>query len=409
MEWLSGRMRVTAAFRRRSAGLGRYPRQRGNAKAGVVERPRRCLRGTAYSVFVPISASEVTNDAVFLQAKNRCIAVSEGLLIARYSSYCCHSSMERIQNCLEFQVRTPRIWLRIWPWFLRHVLSESAWRPIRILHGASLPTGSLVDVGNAWTRRLRNAQPQARVDWLYCGRSFLESTRAAAAINADLKVISAGLAVVDANCRVPSYSLTVIGPDPDNVLSRIRGHSSHANWWEFIAENSPFGQGVGVQLHRLQMGDVALMALPASYLMMVAKDLLSLSDSLLSKVRIFAGRVPESLAPRLSALVMPYDERLNGPNSPFRGTSSDFPARAMRHFAEIVFRDKPAGSLEAHRDAVRTALKDWERPTVLDRRRCSDEELIGLIRQNWEAAEGRSSVMLRKSVTTLASPANRLG
>ena len=99
-----------------------------------------------------------------------------------------------------------------------------------------------------------------------------------------------------------------------------------------------------------------LLALPSTYLGMVEEDLLALPDETLGRLRLFGLGIGTRVNPKLRALVMPYDARLDDRRSPIRGTRSDFASRALRHFAEVVLAQAPHGSADEHRARVEAAL-----------------------------------------------------
>src|SRR3546814_14194086 len=92
---------------------------------------------------------------------------------------------------------------------------------------------------------------------------------------------------------------------------------------------------------------------------------------------------------------MPYDDRLDGCDSPLPGTRSDFASRAAHHFVEAVVLDTPKASAEAHAKRVLTLLTNWRAPSLTSRPRRSDAELLPLISDHWEANGGRSAPLLR--------------
>lgn len=87
-------------------------------------------------------------------------------------------------------------------------------------------------VATAWGRRLAKAPVHISAGDLYAGRGFLEARRAAAHLDADLAVVSAGLGLVEATTRTPSYSLTTAPRDADSVLAKTEG--SATAWWEAL-------------------------------------------------------------------------------------------------------------------------------------------------------------------------------
>jgi hypothetical protein len=268
--------------------------------------------------------------------------------------------------------------------------------PPRALRAGAIPAGTLEEVGRAWLGRVRAATNRVAAADLYQGRSFVESRASARALGADLYVISAGLGLLREDSQVPAYSLTVTGEPPDNVLLRVKpnGEASPSAWWDMIVHKSPLGTGIA-ELVRGSSPNLVLLALPSAYLDMVSRDLAEIHGRSVSRLRFFARAIPASFPDKLRPAVMPYDDRLDGPDSTLQGTRTDFAARALHHFAAVVLHNNPDGSLDAHRRAVRSALSRWRRQVIPDRPRRTDSELIALIRDNWKAAEGKSGRMLR--------------
>ena len=136
-----------------------------------------------------------------------------------------------------------------------------------------------------------------------------------------------------------------------------------------------------------------LLALPSAYVEMLSRDLEKIQDNALERLYIFtsssgAKRVPE----RLLRCVLAYDERLEG-HPDYAGTRSDFPQRAMRHFVE---------QLHGHRltrkcamDAVQESLRVLKKPSLPQRERKSDPEILELIRTQWHNYAGSSSRLHR--------------
>src|SRR3546814_1067715 len=99
-----------------------------------------------------------------------------------------------------------------------------------------------------------------------------------------------------------------------------------------------------------------LVALSEAYIEMLAPELIALPSDDLARVRIFtaspAARMPDALRP----LRMPYDNRLDGPDSPCPGTLNDFASRALAHFVGFGRGTVPQASLDADVEAVRSAI-----------------------------------------------------
>lgn len=269
--------------------------------------------------------------------------------------------------------------------------------PTHMLRVASLSEGDLAEVVSSWTARVRAARKRVRADTLYCGRSFVEAKTAAAKLGADFYIVSAGLGLVRNDAQIPAYSATVTGGSLDNILGRIkstRGRgASLAGWWQALARRSPVGNALN-QVVRQSSG-LILMALPSAYLAMLAGDLVRVHWRSLQRVRIFTRAVPEAFPEKLRPMVMPYDDRFDGPDSKMPGTRADFASRALRHFVDHILDKDPNGDLKAHKRAVVTALRGMRRSPVLVRLRRSDDQIVNLIRRHWKAADGRSGRMLR--------------
>ena len=259
------------------------------------------------------------------------------------------------------------------------------------LSAGVLPTGELEIVVAEWKRRLAAADVTYPAKELYGGRNFALARDASRLTGSPLWVVSAGLGMVSVEDRVPAYSATVAGRKADSVLKKLPGSPTAGSWWRALA-----GAGSLARMIAASAASPVLLALPGSYLKMVESDLLGLSDVALQQLRIFTRSPQGRFDPRLQRLVLPYDVRLDGPDSPIRGTLSDFAARALRDFCSHVLSEFPGGSLAEHRLAVERRVATWQVPPArraLPRQR--DDQILALIRLNWERTEGRTSELIR--------------
>lgn len=279
------------------------------------------------------------------------------------------------------------------PVILTACTNRKRFTPEAELRAAALPRGSLSTVASCWLTRLRRASTTVRADQLYVGRSFIEAQTAAKGSN--LYVVSAGLGVIPAHAPIPAYSLTVAPGSADDVLSVVNEAASAADWWRAGPAKSP--SHVTFDDIRLRLeGRLILAALPSAYLKMIADDLERLVGLAGDCLRLFCGAPPVDLPARLSATVMPYDARFDGPDSPLLGTQSDFAQRAMRHFTQNVLPyHGPDVTAEAHSAAVKRILTGFRPRAIIDRDKATDDEIVALVIQNWSAAEGRAGRMLR--------------
>lgn len=265
--------------------------------------------------------------------------------------------------------------------------------PSRDLTASRIPKDDLRAVSRGWAKRLKGVPPAAMAADLYCGRAFRQAQAASSRARAELLVVSAGLGLIKASNRVPSYSLTVTPGSDDNILSRIAGGAHPSEWWAEIGSVSPLAIDMG-QMIRNARGAV-LIALSAGYLDMIADDLLALPARTRAKLRIFTLTPASMLHEGLRTYVLPYDKRFDGPDSPIPGTRGDFAQRALGHFVETVLNRIQGGDFDAHADAVErmlTGLRQGEMPT---RAKLSDPEITSLIHRHWKDASGQSGRMLR--------------
>jgi hypothetical protein len=240
-------------------------------------------------------------------------------------------------------------------------------------------------VATAWGRRLAKAKAHVPAGDLYAGRGFLEARRAAAHLNADLAVVSAGLGLVEATTLAPSYSLTTVSRDADSILAKTEG--SAAAWWGALQSASPFSSAATTRESGL-----ILAGLSAPYLSMIADEWSRWPAERLARLRVFSKQRPSGAAEALASSWMPYDDRLDAVGADLAGTQGDFAQRALRHFATTI-----GGSSDAAHDSdkVLSALNGLQARNTPVRPRLSDAAVLQLIDTYWEAVDGRSGAMLR--------------
>ncbi len=222
---------------------------------------------------------------------------------------------------------------------------------------------------------------------LYYGRSIAEARRSASSAKASLFFVSAGMGLISAERRTPAYDLTPAQMG-GGLASALQMHGASADaWWSLLSDN-----GLS-RLIRAQPEQLILVALPATYLRMLALDLAKVPPADVERLRIFTSpaggdEVPETLR----TAVMPYDERLESVDK-FSGTRADFPQRALRHFVEEL---RGVGeSMEISRSLVERALKLYSLRKVPERKRLDDAQIRALITTRWHSCQGRSSRLLR--------------
>ena len=160
-------------------------------------------------------------------------------------------------------------------------------------------------------------------------------------------------------------------------------------WWSALQTASPFA----LRLEALvpNQPEPILAALSDSYLEMLSAELIALPIEVLSRLRIFTRAPEHRVADQLRPYLMPYDDRLDGPDSPIRGTRSDFASRALHHFVSL----RVSGSVRGDQMAVAEAIGEWRMPTKFDRARHDDAGMLTLMRNHWDAAGGSATRLLR--------------
>lgn len=249
-------------------------------------------------------------------------------------------------------------------------------------HFRKIPRGEVNAAAQQWLERLSSLGSTTRADQLYSGRAFAEARRAADHLNAPLKIVSAGLGLIDAESEVPSYEATIALGSLDSISSHL--NVTPEQWWAALK-----------QCRRFQWpSDEALLLVAASgpYLRMIEQDLLTLP---INRLRIFTRTQTGALPPALRAAVMPYDSRLDAGNGR-PGTIADFAQRALAHFAEYILPCAPMGDLNEHTRLVLSHLGPLVSPTKRVGRKATDDEIRTAISIHYDSVGGQSSQMLRK-------------
>lgn len=212
-------------------------------------------------------------------------------------------------------------------------------------------------------------------------------------LDARLLIVSAGMGLIDASTEIPAYACTILTDSPDSISNRVAGGVAPAEWWRALTAESLFAMTVASTVAS-SIGLICA-ALSEAYIALIADDVIALPHANLQRLRLFTrapvARVPKPLQP----FVMPYDDRLDGSDSPITGTRSDFAGRALRHFAEHIHEPDDARSAAEHADAVTAAQAGWLAAARFKRARHDDEVLKALIAQQWMAANGSGSRLLR--------------
>lgn len=264
-------------------------------------------------------------------------------------------------------------------------------KPNSALLARNLSTLPLPELADQWVSLLESEVDRTLVSKLYCGRAFREAVAAGKILKAEIYVVSAGLGVVSAESEVPSYGLTLASRESDSIQRHFATKGSNADWWKQLTARSPFHQPLDV----IAGDKLVLIALSQPYLEMVLGDLLTLPERVIDRLRIFARVTADELPDDLRDNLMPYDLRLDGPESPLRGTLGDFAQRSLRHFSQWVFSRDPFGGAAGHAALVRAALAPYGVTRIPTRKKAENDEIAAAIQQHWSESNGGVSKMLR--------------
>jgi hypothetical protein len=279
------------------------------------------------------------------------------------------------------------------PLVLTSCTNRKRFAPPSELTARSVRPGDLRSVAREWRKRVKTASVRVPIVDLYCGRAFRQAEAAATEAKAGFFVVSAGLGLLSSSACAPSYSLTITPGAADNVLARISGLPTPAEWWRELSLTCPLGSSIShaIGSHR---GPIML-ALSATYLAMVADDLAVLPSRTRARLRVFTLTPASMIVEPLRPYVMPYDGRFDGSGSPIPGTRGDFAQRSLAHFVATILSRHPKADFDGHAEAAERLLAKLRPHKVLKRTKQSDAEITALIHRHWDDAHGQSSRMLR--------------
>jgi hypothetical protein len=264
----------------------------------------------------------------------------------------------------------------------------------RRLCARTLPRSTYKVVCAEWVKRLDEAPQHYVAEELYCGRAVTETLQAAQGLSAEVVFLSAGLGVVSQTDRVPAYNLTSSIGFPDSIKTRLNEPYSPMRWWRELS----IARGTRNALARIVRDrdpDLVLAVLSASYLGMVGEELQRLQPQARQNLRIIGPRRAEEVPEGLREHWLPYDWRLDNPDTGFNGTTADFPHRALRHFAEMP-QNGIALSARKHQRLVETALSRFAPYKHKQGAKASDEEVLVVIGSLWSKCDGNRARVLRE-------------
>ena len=259
---------------------------------------------------------------------------------------------------------------------------------LRVEHSQRL---SLETIASNWVSRTDRRDAAFRAGDYYLGRAFSEARRSAECAGARLLIVSAGLGLIHSDHTIPPYDLTVSGGASSIAPLLLSKKASPSDWWEALSKAKGQLHPLAAFLSSFKSG-IVLLALPSTYLEMVAEDLKAIPSRSADRLRIFTSPRGMQLIPKtLERSAIRYDERLEG--SSFSGTQSDFAQRALCHYVcELKGHMAP---LDGSKAAVTASLSKFKRRTIPKRVKKTDSEIAALLRKQWRKHDGKSSSLLR--------------
>ena len=273
--------------------------------------------------------------------------------------------------------------------------ARKAYPPIAALRARSLPRGTIASLAKEWRRRVDAAPDRIVASVLYQGRAFREAIKAARLAETRLLIVSAGMGLIAETDRIPPYSLTASEDHRDALKRRLGTPLSPSEWWTALQLQGVFAKGLSDRIGSAR-DSIFVLALSPAYLQLIGDDLSALTPSQVDRIRLVGPRRESDAPESLRRVLMPYDDRLDGARSPIRGTESDFPQRATRHFVQAILSKPVSLDAEAHKTLVRRALQGWPRKKIVSRRRLPEKELLKEVAAVLRECDGRWSRALRR-------------
>lgn len=249
-----------------------------------------------------------------------------------------------------------------------------------------------------WVKRVNAAAPAGRAGEIYGGPGVKAALAAARRLGCSAYFVSAGLSLLPEWRQIPSYDLSAVAGEscPPALASR---EASAAQWWSAL--NNELGRDRPIASLVCRTDGQVLMALPGSYLSMVADDLFSLSNFQRTKLRLIVSETA-SVPVWLEPYVIRYDRRLSDVPTAPKGANAYFSQRALGHFANLIVRHKlEAAEIAVQREKVMQELGSASVAPAPKRKSQSDAQIFHWI----ESVDPRRT----RSATALLSEFRRIG
>lgn len=224
----------------------------------------------------------------------------------------------------------------------------------------ALPAGDLENVARAWLDCINGAIPTVAAVEMYIGRSFTYAKQAAALLDAEIDILSAGLGYVRGEALIPSYDLAAGG-----VAQRIFKFKPD-EWWAAVSRSSFSAK----RFPEIGSRPVVMIALTRDYARMV-RPMLEQFAAHADRIRIFGAGLAPHLPQPLVGCLMPYDEGMT-----LKGTKGDFAGRALMTHARLLAAATENYDLEDERKAVRATMAGGKPYRARNRKAVSDHVIV---------------------------------
>lgn len=264
--------------------------------------------------------------------------------------------------------------------------------PTQALQASRIKRTDQASLASIWLQRLAGSIPSSRVPAgdLYAGTSFKRAQMVAERARAPVFILSAGLGLVAAATKVPSYDLTLSPSVATAVQFSITDTFDPSAWWEKL-QVGPFASPMARLSDR--KGRV-LIALTQPYAQLVAQALAAMPASVRGRMRLLGSGLELHLPEKLHPQIIQYDSRLD---VLMPGTRLDSASRALAHFVGLVS-DQPLTTVAEDQFRVHSALAHVAYPATVARPRLTDTALRKHIRKM--ARQGWSATMALRHLRT---------
>lgn len=220
----------------------------------------------------------------------------------------------------------------------------------------------------SWLSQINKKTGSLAASNLYKGRGFQTLLKKLWGGHS-LYVVSAGLGLVNIKEEIPSYDCTISSGHKSSLDNNCSDKPNLTEWWRAISTGQ-FSSGLISELK--EKPDFILISLTLKYLKMVEEDLRKTD---IVKI-IFTG--PSNKINDLGQNVIraPYANPLDGPDSPIRGTKSDFAQRCHSDFLERL---RMHNDLDISLASVEQDMTQWRRPKEINNQKFNDAEILRLI------------------------------